>query len=235
MSKYLWCRGSLLHLSPSGIGILAVVVVFAVSACTTLDPKDQDGKIIKTHYTLRAGDRKLNPPPLPAKTPISVDWHYSDGSSSTISGFRGYDFDGDGRFEMVEVLKKDGTIQSYVYDFDHDGRVDQVTPHDARTGATPLVEDAQLPDVYREFTGPMPTPPLAVTPDELSPALTQEVIEPVQIESHLKSELTGKASANPLVPARDSPRGQSNGASPVPELAPEELEPVAPSGSTPAL
>jgi hypothetical protein len=39
-------------------------------------------------------------------------------------GFRGWDFDGDNRFDLLEVLKPDGSVQMRAYDLDGDGVVD---------------------------------------------------------------------------------------------------------------
>ncbi len=80
----------------------------------------------ETHYTLKRGDRKVHPKPLPTETPILVDHFQGDGSKVTSAGFRGWDFNGDGRFEMVDVLNEDGSVQARLFDFDEDGRADLV-------------------------------------------------------------------------------------------------------------
>ncbi len=93
--------------------------------CVTDKPEGPEGAQ-RTHYTLKEGNRTKYPKPLPDRTDIAIEWHYSNGATSTADGFRGWDLDGDDRYEMVEVLNDDGSTQSYVYDFDGDGRVDLV-------------------------------------------------------------------------------------------------------------
>ena len=55
---------------------------------------------------------------------VSALGAYKNGDRKTQTGFRGWDMDGDGRFELLEVLDPDGTVQARVYDFDGDGRID---------------------------------------------------------------------------------------------------------------
>jgi hypothetical protein len=128
-----------------------------VQACASLGGGGDEDDDLRTHYTLRAGEKTVHPAPLPVETAILVDWHHADGSKKTITGFRGYDFGGDERFEMVEVLNEDGTIQSYVYDFDGDGRVDQITPAPP-VKAKPAVPAAGggVPAGQVAVAGPMP-------------------------------------------------------------------------------
>ena len=103
----------------------AAALAMVLGGCiTTSDgPAKAEGP---THYTLETGKVQDNPAPLPDMTPIMVHWHMPDGSVKTVEGFRGWDFDGDHRFEMVEVLDKDDGVQSWVYDFDADGVIDAV-------------------------------------------------------------------------------------------------------------
>jgi len=101
-----------------------LVLIFASGACASGGgDADEDG-LKDTHYTLKMGRQKRHPEPLPSETAILVERHDSKGGSRTNEGFRGWDFDGDGRFEMVEVLGEDGKVQAVVYDFDGDGTVD---------------------------------------------------------------------------------------------------------------
>lgn len=102
-----------------------LVVLGALCGCVTDKPEGPEGAE-RTHYTLKQGQKTSNPRPLPDQTDIAVEWHYSNGATTTADGFRGWDLVGDGRYEMIEVLNEDGSTQSYVYDFDGDGRVDLV-------------------------------------------------------------------------------------------------------------
>jgi hypothetical protein len=99
-------------------------VVLGLAACVTPSADDKESAK-RTHYTLKLGKKTAYHPPLPTRTDIEVTWHYSNGATETLSGYRGWDFDGDDRFEMIEVLAKDGAVQSRVYDFDGAGEIDR--------------------------------------------------------------------------------------------------------------
>lgn len=98
--------------------------------CVTDKPEGPEGAE-RTHYTLKEGKKTKYPKPLPDRTDIEIEWYYANGASTTADGFRGWDVDGDDRYEMVEVLNADGSTQSFVYDFDGDGRVDLVKEKDS--------------------------------------------------------------------------------------------------------
>jgi hypothetical protein len=104
-------------------GALAATVGAALTGCVTTEDETVDLNK-PTHYTLRRGPTVQHAAPLPAQTDVLVDWHYKNGDRKTQTGFRGWDMDGDGRFELLEVLDPDGTVQARVYDFDGDGRID---------------------------------------------------------------------------------------------------------------
>ena len=79
-----------------------------------------------------------------------VNWTYSDGSKKSKEGFRGWDMDHDGRFDMLEVVDGEGQIVSWAYDFDGDGVIDavenpkpvQVSVQDLRQSEVPVDETA---------------------------------------------------------------------------------------------
>jgi hypothetical protein len=103
--------------------VLGIVLSIILAGCATSEKSaDQGG--IGTYYTLRLGKTVNNPQPLPAYTPVLVDWHKSDGTTAEKPAFRAYDFNRDGRFDYVEVLRDDGTVQASIFDFDFDGRID---------------------------------------------------------------------------------------------------------------
>lgn len=102
---------------------LAAVVYLSASGCATTEeaaPKAPE----KTHYTLSTGQTTVHPGLLPRETPVFVEWHYSNGDKKSQQGFTGWDFDGDGRFEMVEVLNDEASVQATIFDFDGDGQID---------------------------------------------------------------------------------------------------------------
>lgn len=98
-------------------------------------------------YILKEGDKVENKLPLPNKTQIMVNWTYSDGSKKSKEGFRGWDMDHDGRFDMLEVVDGEGQVVSWAYDFDGDGVIDAVeNPKATRTRAQDLSESEVLLD-----------------------------------------------------------------------------------------
>jgi hypothetical protein len=93
---------------------------------------DQQGKpVVPSFYTLKEGVKVQYAAPLPNKTEIMVNWTYSDGGKKTQEGFRGWDFDHDGRFEMLEVLDPNGKPTMWAYDFNADGVIDFVQKTEA--------------------------------------------------------------------------------------------------------
>jgi hypothetical protein len=71
-----------------------------------------------------------------------VIWHYEDGYEDVVPGFMGWDFDRDGRFEMLDILDVSGAVIQRVFDFDDDGQIDQsqsMKPHGkgSATGLSP--------------------------------------------------------------------------------------------------
>jgi hypothetical protein len=100
-----------------------IVLAAAAGGCVTTEDETADPHK-PTHYTLRRGPTAEHAAPLPAQTDVLVDWHYANGDRKTQTGFRGWDMDGDGRFELLEVLGPDGQVQARVYDFDGDGEID---------------------------------------------------------------------------------------------------------------
>ena len=101
---------------------LSLPLVFAGCATTS---EEEEGPLRRTHYTIRPGDPIPHRWPLPAEHPVYIDWHYTDSSVQPTKGFRGWDFNSDGLFDMLEVLNADGEVQISAYDFDHDGIIDE--------------------------------------------------------------------------------------------------------------
>lgn len=104
------------------VGILAAGHFAA--GCATTEPA-MDGPAVKTHYTLTTGSTIIHPGMLPRETPVFIEWHYSNGDKVKSRGFTGWDFDGDGRFEMVDVHGDSPATQATVFDFDGDGTIDR--------------------------------------------------------------------------------------------------------------
>ena len=110
------------------IFILCSILSFLLGfSCSTTDNMTKEVAVPAdkpTHYTLRLGDAVNHQKPLPAYRPILIDWHYKNGAVKTAMGYHGWDFNQDGRLDMVEVLKENGETNTYVFDFDFDGEID---------------------------------------------------------------------------------------------------------------
>lgn len=103
--------------------LILTLCVTALAACATT-PDAGVGPSKKTHYTLRTGEPLPHAEPQSTATPVFIDWYYDNGTMVSSEGFKGWDFDGDGRFDMLQVFAEDGKIQALAFDFDGDGRID---------------------------------------------------------------------------------------------------------------
>lgn len=107
--------------------LIAVFFCLGALSCTTVTSMIDDSKgPERMYYVLRPGDTVPAPRPLPNRTDILVEWHYDDNSETSNLGFRGWDFDRDGQFDMVEVFGADGAVQTRIFDFNGDGIIDDV-------------------------------------------------------------------------------------------------------------
>lgn len=73
---------------------------------------------------LVTGTKVTNPQPLPSLTPIYLIKKNGKGASKKILAFRAWDFNGDGHFDLVDVVGADGSVVAELYDLDFDGVVD---------------------------------------------------------------------------------------------------------------
>ena len=102
-----------------------------LAACATTPPPPSAEMAEKraagpAFYVLREGETINYPMPLPNRTKIFIDWTYSDGVKRSKEGFRGWDVNHDGRFDMVEVLDEGGRTMAWAYDFNGDFVIDAV-------------------------------------------------------------------------------------------------------------
>jgi hypothetical protein len=103
---------------------LALFFLVVATGCASIGPWSAEKAAPKPlYYTLRAGTAVTNTSPLPSYTPIFVDWHFDRGPVETRLGFKAWDFNSDGRFDMVESLSDSGVSEAS-FDFDFDGRID---------------------------------------------------------------------------------------------------------------
>lgn len=128
--------------SSSRVGNLAGCLVLTfLSGCVT-PPKSEPESSEKraagpAFYVLREGERLDYSMPLPNRTQILVDWTYSDGAKYSKEGFRGWDVNHDGRFDMVEVLDEAGKPVAWAYDFNGDSVIDAVE-HASKVSDAPI-------------------------------------------------------------------------------------------------
>ena len=79
---------------------------------------------VRTHYVQRVREVVSLQKPLPARTDVDLEWHYSDGSTEVVPGFRLWDMNGDGAPDRVEVLSETGEIAGVASDYTFDGIAD---------------------------------------------------------------------------------------------------------------
>lgn len=114
--------------------VTAALVAFAgvlATGCVTVaeimadEPAAEAAKVVTmTHYKLRSGMTAPNPNPYPSFTPVFIQFYYSNGAMVEKLAFKKWDFDRDGRPEMVEVMSDEGKVYSTMMDFNGDGNVD---------------------------------------------------------------------------------------------------------------
>jgi hypothetical protein len=108
--------------------LLIVAILGAVLAASCVEKK-QDGiaevPVTKVSFDLERGESVRHAEPLPSKTTLQVVWTMSDGTKQKGDLFRAWDFDRDGRFDMLEQLNKQGDVVSWGMDFDGDGTIDR--------------------------------------------------------------------------------------------------------------
>ena len=80
--------------------------------------------VTETHFTLENGTFIKHPPPLPDEIPVSKVVHSSDGTKEALVGYRMWDFNHDGRADLIETLNGAGQTERFEYDFNFDGQID---------------------------------------------------------------------------------------------------------------
>ena len=119
-------------------GCLVMTLSYGCAATQKSDPESVEKRAAgPAFYVLREGERLDYPMPLPNRTQILVDWTYSDGAKHSKEEFRGWDVNHDGRFDMVEVLDKEGKPVAWAYDFNGDSVIDTVE-HASKVSDTPI-------------------------------------------------------------------------------------------------
>jgi hypothetical protein len=107
--------------------MLNIGALAGLSSCSTVKAtlSSSKPKAGPAFHVLREGQRIEQSPPLPDRMDIGINWTYSNGEK-TKESFRGWDFDSDGQFDMLEVVDHAGAPVSWAYDFDGDALIDVV-------------------------------------------------------------------------------------------------------------
>jgi ribosomal protein S10 len=100
-----------------------IALGFGLNGCASSE-KVQDTQTLS--HALEVGATMTNPYPLPKETEIYLVETNPDAEVKKSLRYRGWDFDNDDHFDMIEVLSPKGVSQAYVFDFDRDGKVDLV-------------------------------------------------------------------------------------------------------------
>ena len=81
-------------------------------------------------YDVKQGPWVAHNQPLPAEQNVFIDWYYSDGSVVRQRAYRGWDFNADGRFDMLEALDAERKTSARLFDFTGNGKIDLERQHE---------------------------------------------------------------------------------------------------------
>jgi hypothetical protein len=111
-----------------GKHLIISTMAVALFSCVTQQQEAADEPISPTSIGFEVSESPLesHADPLPDKQDIYTTWHYSDATSKRVLSYRGWDFNKDGRIDMLEVLALDGTPEAMAFDFDGDGKIDML-------------------------------------------------------------------------------------------------------------
>ena len=105
------------------VGILLSILIYG---CATTPEEPGSKPIERTHFSLLKGDAVKASSELPVYYPVWVVWYRGEVEVSRELGFRAWDFNGDGRIDMVEALSRVETpeVTARAYDFHFEGAID---------------------------------------------------------------------------------------------------------------
>ena len=107
--------------------LVGILLSILTCKCVTPEPTLVDEKPVdRTHFSLLKGDAVKFSSELPTYYPIWVVWYRGEVEISRTLGYRGWDFNDDGRIDMVEVLASGDNpeVTARAYDFHFDGAID---------------------------------------------------------------------------------------------------------------
>jgi hypothetical protein len=105
--------------------LFGIILSILAGACATTE-KTVAEKPKPTHFTLKMQKEEVGDKLVPTGYPIHVDWYEGEQLMVSEPAFRGWDFNGDGRIEMLEQVDTATNNVKLFYDFDFDGRIDVV-------------------------------------------------------------------------------------------------------------
>ncbi len=123
----------------------AILCLLGLFSCITKKNDENQSADLSapSFYTLKEGDIIQHKAPLPNLTKIYVDWTYSDGGKASSEGFRGWDIDRDGKFDVLEALDSSGKVYIWAFDFDGDGIIDAVNRGETNGSQVPGLRPAE--------------------------------------------------------------------------------------------
>ena len=103
-----------------------MLLMQVLTACATSPWQGGEGgsSVVATTSSVIRADTYKNISPLPDVTASVFRQQFSDGHYEDRPGYLEYDFNRDGRVDMLGVLGPEGETSMWVYDFDFDGKVD---------------------------------------------------------------------------------------------------------------
>ena len=105
---------------------LAYLVAVVGCASTKSKPVHEAAPQV-THQVLSKLPVIRHPAPLPAEQPIQSTTYIGDRKVGSRLVYRGWDFDRDGSFEMLESINDKSGRPVYSIDFDGDGTIDVIS------------------------------------------------------------------------------------------------------------
>ncbi|MCX6124724.1 MAG: hypothetical protein NTV34_08245 [Proteobacteria bacterium] len=103
--------------------ILLYTITTVLAGCAS-NNREVESMVPETPtFSLRLADPISHPKPLPLQTSVMIDWKLGE-KTRTVEGFRGWDVNQDGVFDMIEVLSESGRTTGWAFDFDGDGKID---------------------------------------------------------------------------------------------------------------
>ena len=108
------------------LGGLGLLVLLGACATEKKEVPPSPMEVTEQGFVLEQAPMKPYAEPLPDKQDVFVTWHYTDGSTKRVLAYRGWDFNKDGRVDMLEVMALDGTSEAMAFDFNGDGKIDML-------------------------------------------------------------------------------------------------------------